>query len=228
MWLCAVVLLSAPVAHTAQNLYDIGSGGFATITGSVGGFVNGNSSVLQDLVVTVNLGDLSPINTNRIVKVSVPVAIRSTAAYQVTVAASYATPADPDALQLSDIGVGVQNVRVLGDGSGATTCGANSVINPQFNYDPSAIGSVAPNPANGRARFTRGTLANIGTTPTVIINGPQLSSVTNPGLFKKGPNNGYLFDLILAVAPQYYTAAAATGTITLNIQILQGPNFACA
>ena len=51
--------------------FDISSGGAPTITGAVGGSVTGSSSVLNNLLVTINFGEVSPSNTNSIVKITV-------------------------------------------------------------------------------------------------------------------------------------------------------------
>ena len=83
IFLC-VLIVCAATTISAQN-FDISSGGQPTITGALGGSVSGSSSVLNNLVVTINFGEVSPANTNSIVKVVVPIAIRSNAAYQVTV-----------------------------------------------------------------------------------------------------------------------------------------------
>ena len=55
------MMMCLTVAQTisAQAL-DISSGGQPTITGAVNGTVTGSASVLNDLVVTVNFGEVSP------------------------------------------------------------------------------------------------------------------------------------------------------------------------
>src|ERR1043165_4371049 len=111
--LVAAVLFSAEKTSSAQAL-DISSGGQPTITGAVGGSVTGNSNVTNDLVVTVNFGEVSPLNTNSIVKVTVPIALRSNQPYQVAVSVTGLTNANAQALQASDVGLGIQNMRVLG------------------------------------------------------------------------------------------------------------------
>ena len=72
------MMMCLTVAQTisAQAL-DISSGGQPTITGGVKGLVTGSASVLNDLVVTVNFGEVSPLNPNAAVKVVVPIALRS-------------------------------------------------------------------------------------------------------------------------------------------------------
>ena len=61
---------------TSAQALDISSGGQPTITGAVGGSVTGGALVTDDLVVTINFGEVSPLNTNSIVKVTVPFALR--------------------------------------------------------------------------------------------------------------------------------------------------------
>src|SRR5262245_35075232 len=85
--LTALILLAASQTTSAQAL-DISSGGQPTITGAVGGSVTGSADVRNDLVVTINFGEVSPLNTNSIVKVVVPVALRSNQPYQVAVSMS--------------------------------------------------------------------------------------------------------------------------------------------
>ena len=86
-FLTVLIFLAAALPASAQAL-DISSGGLPTITGSVNGSVTGNANVTGDLVVTVNFGEVSPLNTNSVVKVLVPIALRSNQPYQVAVAFS--------------------------------------------------------------------------------------------------------------------------------------------
>ena len=86
-FLTVLVLLAIAQATSAQAL-DISSGGQPTITGAVSGSVTGSASVLNDLVVTINFGEVSPLNTNPIVKVVIPIALRSNQPYQVSVSVS--------------------------------------------------------------------------------------------------------------------------------------------
>ena len=67
-FLVVLILLAASQKTSAQAL-DISSGGLPTITGAVNGSITGSASVQNDLVVTVNFGEVSPLNTNAIMKV---------------------------------------------------------------------------------------------------------------------------------------------------------------
>jgi hypothetical protein len=79
------VISLAGLGNTFAQALDISSGGAPTITGASGGSVSGSSSVLNNLAVTINFGELSPKNLNNIVKVVVPIAVGSNEAYMVTV-----------------------------------------------------------------------------------------------------------------------------------------------
>src|ERR1051325_8224246 len=132
--LSALILLAASQITSAQAL-DISSGGLPTITGAVGGSVTGSSNVQNDLVVTINFGEVSPLNTNSVVKVVVPIALRSNQPYQVAVSMSGLTNANSEALQASDVGFGLQNLRLLG-GAGQICTQSTHIVRSPFNNDP--------------------------------------------------------------------------------------------
>ena len=211
---CALVFAATHSAQAAR--YDIGSAGLPTISGNVGGSVSGSSTLLSALAVTVNFGEISPINSNQIIQIVVPIAMRTDSAYQVAVTRSGSIGGDANSLQFTDIGFGIQNLRSFGNTP--TSCGINSIIHTPFNNDPSS--SVTINGSTGRAQYSS-SLANIGTS-TVVLNGPQLSN--NFG--GSGQNDGWAFDAVLAVKPQFYTPGTS-GAITLTFVISSGSAFAC-
>src|SRR5215213_6752757 len=130
----ALIFLAAAQTISAQAL-DISSGGQPTITGAVNGSVTGNANVQSDLVVTINFGEVSPLNTNSIVKVVVPIALRSNQSYQVAVSVTGLTNGNAQALQASDVGLGLQNIRVLG-GAGKICTQSTHIIRSPFDNDP--------------------------------------------------------------------------------------------
>lgn len=218
--LAVLVLTDCLVFSTVHPVlaakFDMGSAGLPTITGSVGGSVTGSSTLLSSLVVTVNFGELSPVNTNQVVKVVVPIAMRSDSPYQMVVSRTGSVGSDANAVQFSDIGFGIQNLRSFGDQP--STCGGNSIIANPFNNDPSLTYTI--NGTTGRVQYSS-SLANLGTS-TLILNGPKLSA--NFGA--SGSNDGWAFDAILTIVPQYYTLGTFSG-ITLTFTISTGPAFAC-
>ena len=213
--LVTAVLFAAEKTSSAQAL-DISSGGQPTITGAVSGSVTGSSNVTNDLVVTINFGEVSPLNTNSIVKVVVPVAIRSNQPYQVAVSMSGLSNANAQALQASDIGFGLQNIRVLG-GAGKVCTQSTHTIRSPFNNDPSTSATVA---ANGRVAYTS-SLANLSGS-TIILSGPQLSK-NNSSIRQQ--SDGYVFDAIFTLTPQFF--ATGISSATLIFTIAAGPNVPC-
>lgn len=205
----------ASLGNLFAQALDISSGGAPTITGSSGGSVTGSSSVLNDLVVTIDFGQLSPINTNNIVKVTVPITVRSNQPYKVAVTYSGSTNANAQAVQKSDIGFGLANWRAMGSNS-RICVNSPHIFYPPFNNDPSANVTIAP---NGRAQYPSD-LSDV-TTATTILSGPRLSN----GGGARATNDGYLFDAIFAITPQFYAAGTTSATLTFTISA--GPSVPC-
>ena len=161
---CLLLLASAQAQRSDQ--VDISSGGQPTITGSIGGSVVGGSNLMDDLVVTINLGELSPANPNNQVRVVVPVALRTSQPYELSVTVAGVGSPDPNGVQLTDIGFGIQNIRNMQGQNNA----CNIVTAPFFN-DPNAARTI--NPATGRAVYPS-TAAHIGN-GLVLMRGSKLS-----------------------------------------------------
>ncbi|HEV8431288.1 MAG TPA: hypothetical protein VGQ41_25535 [Pyrinomonadaceae bacterium] len=212
-----LVVICLGVARTASaQALDISSGGQPTITGAVSGSVTGSSDVKSDLVVTINFGEVSPLNTNSIVKVVVPVALRSNQPYQVAVSMSGLNNANTQAVQASDVGFGLQNIRVLG-GAGKICTQSTHIISSPFNNDPATSATVG---SNGRMSYTS-SLANLSG-PTVILSGPQLSK-NNSSIRQQ--SDGYVFDAIFTLTPQFFAAGISSATLVFTIS--PGPSAPC-
>ena len=211
---CLLALCAA--ASASAQTFDLSSGGQPTITGALGGSTNGTFSTTQDLVVMINFGEVSPANNNNLVKVVVPIAIRSTDPYQVSVSLTGTFSGNLEAVQRSDIGFGVLNMRQMGIKS--QDCNSSQhLFRTPFNNDPSL--NVTLN-ANGRAAYTS-TLSNI-TSATVILSGPKL---TKGSITKHEADNGYIFDAVFTIKPQFY--ASGTFSVTITFTISAGPNVPC-
>jgi hypothetical protein len=210
-----LIFLAVAQATFAQAL-DISSGGLPTITGAVNGSVTGNASVQGDLVVTVNFGEVSPLNTNAIVKVVVPIALRSNQPYQVAVSMSGLTNANTQALQASDVGFGLQNMRLLG-GAGKICTQSTHIFRSPFDNDPATTATVA---SNGRVTYSSSLASLSGS--TVILSGPELSKNASS---KRQQSDGYVFDAIFALTPQFFAAGVSSATLVFSIS--PGPNAPC-
>ena len=213
--LTTLILLAFAQTICAQAL-DISSGGLPTITGAVGGSVTGNPSVTDDLVVTINFGEVSPLNTNAIVKVIVPIAIRSNQPYQIAVSMSGLTNANAQALQASDVGFGLQNIRLLG-GAGKICNQSTHNIRSPFNNDPAFTATVG---ANGRVSY-QSSLGNLAGS-TIILSGPELSKNNSS---KRQQSDGYVFDAVFTLTPQFFAAGISSATLIFTIS--PGPNAPC-
>jgi hypothetical protein len=210
-----ILVAVAPQTAFAQAL-DISSGGLPTITGSVGGSVTGNANVQNDLVVTINFGEVSPLNTNAVVKVVVPIALRSNQPYQVAVSMSGLTNANSEALQASDVGFGLQNPRLLG-GAGQTCNQSTHIVRSPFNNDPANTATIG---ANGRVSYPS-SLANI-TGSTVILSGPELSKNNSS---KRQQSDGWVFDAVFVLTPQFFVSGVSSANLIFTIS--PGPNVPC-
>jgi len=213
--LTLLILLAVSQSTSAQAL-DISSGGLPTITGAVGGSVTGSALVTDDLIVTINFGEVSPLNTNSIVKVTVPIALRSNQPYQVSVSVSGLNNGNAQALQASDIGLGLQNIRKLG-GAGQDCNQSTHIIRSPFNNDPALNASVG---GSGRVTYPS-SLANLSGA-TIILTGPVLSKNNS---IKRQQSDGYVFDAIFTLTPQFF--AAGVSSVTLIFTIAPGPNVPC-
>ncbi|MEQ1646112.1 MAG: hypothetical protein ABL959_21855, partial [Pyrinomonadaceae bacterium] len=69
------------MSATVSKFVEINSGGAVTLTGNSGGGVSTDGTLNSPLAVIINLGEVGPSNTNSFVTASVPLKIRSNAAY---------------------------------------------------------------------------------------------------------------------------------------------------
>lgn len=214
-FLTALIFLAVAQTTFAQAL-DISSGGQPTITGAVNGSVTGSANVTNDLVVTINFGEVSPLNTNSIVKVVVPIGLRSNQPYQVSVTSSGLSNANAQAVQASDVGFGLQNLRVLG-GAGKVCNQSSHIIRSPFDNDPANTATIG---ANGRVTYAS-SLANLSAS-TVILSGPELSKNNSS---KRQQSDGYEFDVIFTLTPQFFAAGVSSATLIFTIS--PGPNVPC-
>lgn len=213
--LTLVILLAFAPATFAQAL-DISSGGQPTITGAVSGSVTGSTSVTNDLVVTINFGEVSPLNPNAIVKVVVPIALRSNQPYQVAVTTSGLNNANVQAVQASDVGFGLQNLRLLG-GAGKICDQSTHIIRSPFNNDPALSAAIG---TNGRVSYAS-SLGNLSGS-TIILSGPELSKNNSS---KRQQSDGYEFDAIFTLTPQFFAPGVSSATLIFTIS--PGPNVPC-
>jgi hypothetical protein len=168
---------------------------FPQITGAIGGGARGTGISPTAFTDTLSFGELSPINTNPFVRI----ARRCTATTgggirEIRLSVPSRTFADPEMLQYSDIGVGIQNVVRTGGGCFGTIVTA-------FHNDPST--SYTINPATGRASY-----------PT------SLANIVNPSgvmVLRLRPNSVIQFDVVFACVPSYYSPGSTSFVVTVGL-----------
>lgn len=216
--LSAVLWLLLTATGIFGQTLDISSGGFPTVIGSNTVMVTANSSTLQDLNVSINLGDISPFNTAGTIKITVPVAIRSIVPYQVEVASNGSFDSNPKAFQAEDIGLGFQNFSSMGINAAQCTQSTHDFRIP-FDNNPESGMTLD---SSGRVVYYS-SVANIGVS-SIVLSGPRLSLDSGPSV-NRDPDNGHIFDIIFVVKPQFY----APGNFSLNLTftISDGPVAPC-
>jgi hypothetical protein len=215
-YLLFIVLIFLVAESASAQALDISSGGLPTITGAVNGSVTGNADVTGDLIVTINFGEVSPLNTNSVVKVVVPIGLRSNQPYQVAVSMSGLSNPNSEGLQASDVGFGIQNLRLMG-GAGKICTQSTHVIQSPFNNDPALAATIG---SNGRVSYPSSLASLIGS--TVVLSGPQLSKNNSP---KRQPSDGYIFDAVFVLTPQFFVSGVSSTTLIFTIS--PGPNVPC-
>jgi hypothetical protein len=213
-----------PAGRASAQLLDISSGGTPTISGAQGGVVTG-SGTGQTLSAAVNFGELSPVNRSRIVKVVVPILIRGSRPYQVRVSTSANVAADSHAVQTTDIGFGIVDLRPFG--AQPRHCSTHAV-RPPFDNDPAVTVGADP---TGRASYVS-SLASLGV-QAIVVSGPAPGPAPpgngnggNNNQNNNGNNNGYLFNAVLAITPQFYSAGGFSAVILFTIE--EGPAVPCS
>ena len=228
--LAQLTFLTIIVAMTAMVAAAQTDTGTVTINGSVGkaaslrwySFTNLNSTSGTNapntqnspLSFTLNVGDVSPNNTNSYVGGTVTVILRTNSNYtlsaQVTASSGFGAAGNTNGdIALTDIGFGLTNLASSGSGSLVTsTAVSGSSFAGSFGNNPSA----AAKNADGIPSFTT-TLNNISAA-TQVLSGPRISK--GGGL--TSPNNGLLVDTNYTIGPQFFNATgnfSATITYTL-------------
>ena len=206
----------AGLGNALAQTHDISSGGLPTLTGSSGGSITGSSITTNDLAVTINWGELSPSNTNGVIKATVPIAIRSLVSYQISASVTGGTNVNPQGVQKSDVGFGLlRSFKQMGANS-HNCSNSTDVFNAAITADPTT--GITTNAAG---RITYVSSLNTISGSTVILNGPQLST----GSAARRTDNGWIITVIFAMTPQFYATGTTSTTVTFTIGL--GPILIC-
>lgn len=189
---------SAPVAEAAsqsaqQDVVSLTIDPIPQITGAIGGGARGSQISPMGFTDTLSFGELSPINTNAVVRIArTCTATTGQGVTEIRVSVPSMTFSDPDQLKYSDIGIGILNVRRTGGGCAG-------VITPAYANDPSTSYTIN---AVGRAMYPA-----------------SLANATGAGVMvmKLRSSSTIQFDVVFACVPSYYTPGSISFVVTIAI-----------
>src|SRR4026208_1120832 len=138
------------MSATVSKFVEINSGGAVTLAGNSGGGVTTDGVANSPLAVAINLGELGPSNTNSFVTASVPLKIRSNAAYVLSMTATVTSSGSSSSrIGAADIGFGLGTISR--SGVGVNTGGADTNAT---SGDPTLAANGSVNGTTGRYEFT--------------------------------------------------------------------------
>lgn len=196
------------MSATVSKFVEINSGGTVTLTGNSGGGVSTDGTLNNPLAVIINLGEVGPSNTNSFVTASVPLKIRSNAAYVLSVASTVTTSGSTaNRITSADIGFGLGSIARTGVGV-ATGTDTNATAG-----DPTLPANGSVNGTTGRYNFTavRSNLSSFATS-TTALSGPTIMNAV-----PRSNANGLTVPAIFAIKPQFFENGSTTIAVTFTV-----------
>src|SRR2546428_9989344 len=138
------------MSATVSKFVEINSGGAITLSGNSGGGVTTDGVTNSPLAASINLGELGPSNTSSFVTASVPLKLRSNAAYVLSMSATVtSTGSTSNKIENTDVGFGLGSVTR--SGTGVNTGGSDTNAT---SGDPTLAGNGSVNGTSGRYEYT--------------------------------------------------------------------------
>ena len=197
------------MSATVSKFVEINSGGAVTLTGNSGGGVTTDGVVNTPLAVAINLGELGPGNTNSFVTASVPLKIRSNAAYVLSMTATVTSSGtSASRIGAADIGFGLGTVSRTGVGVNTGGSDTNATSG-----DPTLAANGSVNGTTGRYEFTavRSNLSAFSSA-TTALSGPIIMNAV-----PRSNANGLTVPALFAVKPQFFENGTSTISVTFTV-----------
>jgi hypothetical protein len=196
------------MSATVSKFVEINSGGAVTLTGNSGGGVTTDGVANSPLAVAINLGELGPSNTNSFVTASVPLKLRSNAAYVLSMTATVTSSGTSSSrIGAADVGFGLGTVSRTGLGvnSGSDTNATSG--------DPTLAANGSVNGTTGRYEFTavRSNLSAFSSA-TTALSGPIIMNAV-----PRSNANGLTVPAMFAVKPQFFENGTTTVSVTFTV-----------
>jgi len=197
------------MSATVSKFVEINSGGAVTLTGNSGGGVTTDGVANSPLAVAINLGELGPSNTNSFVTASVPLKIRSNAAYVLSMTATVTSSGSSSSrIGAADIGFGLGTISRSGVGVNTGGSDTNATSG-----DPTLAANGSVNGTTGRYEFTavRSNLSAFSSA-TTALSGPIIMNAV-----PRSNANGLTVPALFAVKPQFFENGTSTISVTFTV-----------
>ena len=197
------------MSATVSKFVEINSGRAVTLAGNSGGGVTTDGTANSPLAVVINLGELGPSNTNSFVTASVPLKLRSNAAYVMSMIATVSsTGSTANKITSADVGFGLG--AVTRSGTGVNTGGSDTNAT---SGDPTLGANGSVNGSSGRYEYTA-TNSNLSSfsSSTTALNGAFILNAV-----PRSNTNGLTVPAIFAVKPQFYENGSTTVSVTFTV-----------
>ena len=197
------------MSATVSKFVEINSGGAVTLTGNSGGGVTTDGVANSPLAVAINLGELGPSNTNSFVTASVPLKIRSNAAYVLSMTATVTSSGTSSSrIGAADIGFGLGTISRSGVGVNTGGSDTNATSG-----DPTLAANGSVNGTTGRYEFTavRSNLSAFSSA-TTALSGPIIMNAV-----PRSNANGLTVPALFAVKPQFFENGTSTISVTFTV-----------
>lgn len=197
------------MSATVSKFVEINSGGSVTLAGNSGGGVTTDGTVNNPLAVSINLGELGPSNSSSFVTATVPLKLRSNAAYVLSMNATVTSSGTTsNKIGAADVGFGLGAVTRTGTGVNTSGTDTNATSG-----DPTLAANGAVNGSTGRYEFTA-VRANLSafSTSTTALNGAFIMNAV-----PKTNTNGLTVPAIFAIKPQFFENGSTTVSVTFTV-----------
>lgn len=197
------------MSATVSKFVELNSGGAVTLTGNSGGGVTADGVANSPLAVSVNLGELGPVNTNNFVIAQVPLKLRSNAPYVLSMSATVTSSGTTtNRILAADVGFGLGTITRAGTGVHLTGTDTNATSG-----DPTLPANGSVNATSGRYEFT-GVRSNLGAfaSATTALNGAFIMNAV-----PRSNTNGLTVPAFFAIKPQFFENGTTTISVTFTV-----------
>lgn len=197
------------ISATVSKFVEINSGGAITLSGNLGGGIITNGVLNSPLAASINLGELGPSNVNSFVTASVPLKLRSNAAYVLSMSATVSsTGLTTNRIVASDVGFGLGAVTRSGVGVNTSGVDTNATSG-----DPTLVINGSVNAVTGRYDFTavRSNLSAFSASTTALNGAFIMNAVPKTNI------NGLTLPAIFAIKPQFFENGTTTIAVTFTV-----------